>query len=57
MILGVYDTEDPDEVVACRAPWRHNEYGMGCSWRPEGCRECRYAVTRAMIKGEKRTKI
>lgn len=39
MILGVYDTEDPDEVVPCRAPWRHNEYGMGCSWRPEGCRE------------------
>lgn len=56
MLPEIYN-RDPDEVVACRAPWRHNEYGMGCSWRLNGCRECRYSVTRAMMEEEKRPKI
>ena len=45
MLSEIYNRE-PDEVVACRAPWPKNEWGMGCSRRPNGCRECRYAVTR-----------
>ncbi|MCF4143600.1 MULTISPECIES: hypothetical protein [Dethiosulfovibrio] len=56
MLPELYN-RDPDEVVACRAPWPKNEWGMGCSRRPNGCRECRYAVTRAMMEEEKRPKI